>query len=150
MELLPEQHAFVDSTTHLKQLVEVPLHDLLSPVKSSPAPIQTNPRWLTSIQSNSHSLYQVIRDRFHRMCQMIRVRSQTGGCDVCRQSLDGDTRRGAFNLFVMVGRNLRQIAENVTVPTFNLNSSSSLPIVVAHGMGDSCMNPGMKSITQVN
>ena len=26
--------------------------------------------------------------------------------------------------------------------------NASLPIVVAHGMGDSCFNPGMKSITK--
>merc|ERR1712159_755874 len=38
---------------------------------------------------------------------------------------------------------------NVTVGPFKVNANASqLPVVVAHGMGDSCFNPGMKSVTQ--
>merc|ERR1711871_936087 len=45
---------------------------------------------------------------------------------------------------------LAAIATNVTVPPFRTNSTSTVPLVVAHGMGDSCFNPGMKSITQAS
>jgi len=45
---------------------------------------------------------------------------------------------------------LAAIAPNVTVPEFNANSTSTVPLVVAHGMGDSCFNPGMKSITEAS
>jgi len=46
---------------------------------------------------------------------------------------------------------LAQIISNETFTEpkeFNLNGSSTMPIVVAHGMGDSCFNPGMKQITE--
>merc|ERR1712070_627412 len=44
---------------------------------------------------------------------------------------------------------LAAIMPNVTVPAFNLNANATaLPIVAAHGMGDSCFNSGMKSVTQ--
>jgi len=47
---------------------------------------------------------------------------------------------------------LAQIASNVTVgPFVERNETaigSGLPVVVAHGMGDSCFNPGMQSITK--
>jgi len=36
----------------------------------------------------------------------------------------------------------------ITVPEFNQMGNGTVPIVVAHGMGDSCFNPGMKSITK--
>lgn len=42
---------------------------------------------------------------------------------------------------------LAAIAGNFTVPAANVEADGT-PIVVAHGMGDSCFNPGMKSITQ--
>ena len=43
------------------------------------------------------------------------------------------------------------IASEVTVPTVRAsNTSNSLPLVVAHGMGDSCFNKGMKSITEAS
>jgi len=42
------------------------------------------------------------------------------------------------------------IASEVNVPPFNHEGAKAnpLPIVVAHGMGDSCFNAGMKSITK--
>jgi len=43
---------------------------------------------------------------------------------------------------------LAAIATNVTVPPFRTSTNNSVPLVVAHGMGDSCFNPGMKSVTQ--
>jgi len=43
---------------------------------------------------------------------------------------------------------LAAIAANVTVPDFYEASNSTVPIVVAHGMGDACLNPGMASITK--
>lgn len=43
---------------------------------------------------------------------------------------------------------LAAIAPNVTVGAPQNASDGALPVVVAHGMGDSCFNPGMKSITQ--
>jgi len=44
---------------------------------------------------------------------------------------------------------LAAIMPNVTVGPFKVNANASqLPVVVAHGMGDSCFNPGMKSVTQ--
>merc|ERR1711934_1255828 len=44
---------------------------------------------------------------------------------------------------------LAAIMPNVTVGPFKVNANASqLPVVVAHGMGDSCFNPGMKSATQ--
>ena len=42
---------------------------------------------------------------------------------------------------------LAAIAPTFSMPAAGLNNAT-LPIVVAHGMGDSCFNPGMKSITQ--
>jgi len=44
---------------------------------------------------------------------------------------------------------LAAIADPISIPEFKpSNSNSSLPLVIAHGMGDSCFNPGMKSITE--
>lgn len=45
---------------------------------------------------------------------------------------------------------LAAIASNMTVGPLRTEraSSTSKPLVVAHGMGDSCFNPGMKSVTQ--
>jgi len=43
---------------------------------------------------------------------------------------------------------LAAIQANVTVGPFRVNANATVPLVVAHGMGDSCFNPGMKSITK--
>merc|ERR1711907_428651 len=47
---------------------------------------------------------------------------------------------------------LAAIFPNSTItemPLFNVDAdAAALPLVVAHGMGDSCFNPGMKSVTQ--
>merc|ERR1711935_379281 len=43
---------------------------------------------------------------------------------------------------------LAQIASAVTVGAFNAEANGTVPLVVAHGMGDSCFNPGMMSITK--
>ena len=47
---------------------------------------------------------------------------------------------------------LAAIATNVTVGPFMERNATAdgagLPMVVAHGMGDSCFNPGMKSVTE--
>merc|ERR1711907_417392 len=44
---------------------------------------------------------------------------------------------------------LAAIMPNMTIPEFNFNANATaVPLVVAHGMGDSCFNPGMKSVTQ--
>jgi len=54
----------------------------------------------------------------------------------------------------LVARELRAFGaeSNTIAPTFAMPApgpnNASLPIVVAHGMGDSCFNPGMKSITK--
>ncbi|KAK3250801.1 hypothetical protein CYMTET_39835 [Cymbomonas tetramitiformis] len=42
------------------------------------------------------------------------------------------------------------IANDVTVGTKKANAADTLPVVVAHGMGDSCFNSGMKSITEAS
>merc|ERR1712195_349629 len=42
---------------------------------------------------------------------------------------------------------LAAIASNVTVGPW-MEKNNSVPLVVAHGMGDSCFNPGMQSITK--
>jgi palmitoyl-protein thioesterase len=44
---------------------------------------------------------------------------------------------------------LAAIASNVTVGPWR-ETNNSVPLVVAHGMGDSCFNPGMKSITKAS
>jgi len=49
---------------------------------------------------------------------------------------------------------LAQIAFTVTIGPFTPRNetapnAAALPLVVAHGMGDSCFNGGMKSITKV-
>jgi len=48
---------------------------------------------------------------------------------------------------------LAQIASEISgdeAPTVRTRTNGSLPLVVAHGMGDSCFNPGMKSITKAS
>lgn len=43
------------------------------------------------------------------------------------------------------------VAQNVSVPPYRPSTAANpLPLVVAHGMGDSCFNPGMKSVTQAS
>jgi len=61
----------------------------------------------------------------------------------------------AMNNEVEAARQIREsplaaIMPNITVPEFNpyANATTAMPLVVAHGMGDSCFNPGMKSVTQ--
>jgi len=44
---------------------------------------------------------------------------------------------------------LAAIASNVTVGPW-MEKNNSVPLVVAHGMGDSCFNPGMQSITKAS
>merc|ERR1712086_1012832 len=44
---------------------------------------------------------------------------------------------------------LAAIAANVTVGPW-MEKNNSVPLVVAHGMGDSCFNPGMQSITKAS
>merc|ERR1712046_145740 len=47
---------------------------------------------------------------------------------------------------------LAAVAQNITVGPFmeRNGTDATLPLVVAHGMGDSCFNPGMKSITEAS
>jgi len=42
---------------------------------------------------------------------------------------------------------LATIAREVSMPTHTKAGANALPIVTAHGMGDSCFNAGMKSVT---
>lgn len=43
------------------------------------------------------------------------------------------------------------VAQNVSVPPYRPSTAANpLPLVVTHGMGDSCFNPGMKSVTQAS
>merc|ERR1719253_2020551 len=44
---------------------------------------------------------------------------------------------------------LAAVASNVTVGPW-METNNSVPLVVAHGMGDSCFNPGMQSITKAS
>lgn len=43
---------------------------------------------------------------------------------------------------------LAAIAPQVEIPEVGARAGSAFPTVVGHGMGDSCFNPGMKSITK--
>ena len=45
---------------------------------------------------------------------------------------------------------LAAIQKEVTIPDPPEAPLATLPIVVAHGMGDSCFNPGMESITKAS
>ena len=42
---------------------------------------------------------------------------------------------------------LAAVAREVAPPTHTREGANALPIVTAHGMGDSCFNAGMKSVT---
>ena len=43
---------------------------------------------------------------------------------------------------------LAAVAREVAPPTRTKGGANALPIVTAHGMGDSCFNAGMKSVTE--
>ena len=44
---------------------------------------------------------------------------------------------------------LAAVVREVVPPTRTKEGANALPIVTAHGMGDSCFNEGMKQITEV-
>ena len=50
----------------------------------------------------------------------------------------------------LVASPIAAIAQEVEVPAVRrtLAATDNLPIVAAHGMGDSCFNSGMKSVTE--